>query len=216
MKKKLFIIISILCLLPSIVKANERVEVKLKSCVDGDTATFVMKKKNIKVRFLAINTPEIKHGKKEAEYYGNEAATYTCNKLKNANKIELEFDSNSDKQDKYNRYLAWIFVDNKLLQKELIKKGYAEVKYLYGDYSYTKDLQKLEKTAKEKKLGIWNNNRFDIKEFVMNLNLYYKILLTILIIIIISIYFYIDKKARRKAIRKGKNEIKKMIRKKVK
>lgn len=216
MKKILFIIISILFLLPCIVKANERVDVKYKSCIDGDTATFLMNDQKIKVRFLAINTPEVKHGKNEAEYYGEEAASYTCNKIKNATKIELEFDPNSDKKDKYNRYLAWVFVDNKLLQKELVKNGYAEVKYIYGDYTYTKELEKLEKNAKVNKLGIWKNNKFDIKEFVMNLDLYYKILLTILIIIIISIYFYIDKKARRKAIRKGKKEIKKIINKKVK
>ena len=60
MKKKIILLMTFIFLLPCIVKANERVEVKFKSCVDGDTANFVMNNKTIKVRFLAINTPEIK------------------------------------------------------------------------------------------------------------------------------------------------------------
>ena len=47
MKKKILLLISLMFLLPSIVKANERVEVKFKSCVDGDTANFILNKKVI-------------------------------------------------------------------------------------------------------------------------------------------------------------------------
>ena len=216
MKKKIIILMTFIILLPSIVKANERVEVKFKSCVDGDTANFVMKKKTIKVRFLAINTPEIKHGNKPAEYYGNEAKDYTCEKLKKAKKIELEFDDGSDKKDKYDRYLAWIFLDNKLLQKDLIKNGYAEIKYINGDYKYTKELEKLEKKAKEEEIGMWKDDRFDLKEFFLNLNIFYKILITASIIIIVIIYLSVDKKARKKALRKGKTEVEKTIKEKVK
>lgn len=217
MKKKIIILLIAILFLPTnVVKANEKVMVKFNSCIDGDTANFILKKKKIKVRFLAIDTPEIKHGNRKADYYGEEAKEYTCNKLKKASKIELEFDINSDKKDKYNRYLAWVFVDNKLLQEELVGNGYAKIKYLYGDYKYTNKLKKLEKNAQNNNIGIWTNDKFDLKQFIIGLNIYYKILLTILLIIIISIYLYIDKKARRKALRKGKKQINKLIKKKVK
>lgn len=137
----------------------ETVKVKLKKCVDGDTARFIIGNEVKSTRFLAINTPEIKHGKKKAEPYGVEASDYTCKRLKNAKEITLEYDDNSDKTDKYGRVLAWVFVDDELLQKDLIKKGYAEVKYLYGDYKYTKDLEKLQKKAKKEKLNIWSDNK---------------------------------------------------------
>ena len=210
MKKKIILLICLMFLIPGIVKANEKEEVKFKSCVDGDTANFILKKKEIKVRFLAINTPEIKHGEKKEEFYGREAADYTCNKLKKAKKIELEYDDGSEKTDKYGRYLAWIIVDNKNLQKDLVKNGYAEVKYLYGDYAYTKELKKLEAKAKQEKLGMWKD-QFDITAFFMNLKLEYKILITILVLLIIIIYLKHDKKARKKALRKGKKEVKKFI-----
>ena len=71
----------------------------------------------------------------------------------------MEYDPNSTKQDKYGRILAWVYVDDSLLQKELVKKGYAKVAYLYGDYKYTKSLQLLEKKAKSNKVGLWSDNK---------------------------------------------------------
>lgn len=208
--KKIVLFICLTILIPGVVSANERQEVTFKSCIDGDTANFVLKKKVIKVRFLAINAPEIKHGDKNAEFYGNESADYTCNKLKKAKKIELEYDDGSEKIDKYGRHLAWIILDDKILQKDLVKKGFAEVKYLYGDYAYTKELQKLEKKAKEEKLGMWRD-RFDFNAFFKKLDLKYKIAITVIILFIILIYLRYDKNARKKALRKGKKELQKLI-----
>ena len=159
MKKRLIGIILLLLISTTNVYADS-VEVKLKKCVDGDTARFIIDNEVKSVRFLAINTPEIKHGKKKAEPYGVEASKYTCKKLKNAKEIKLEYDDNSDETDKYGRVLAWIFVDDELLQSSLIKEGYAEVKYLYGDYKYTKKLQKQEKKAKKDKLNMWSDDTY--------------------------------------------------------
>ncbi len=130
--------------------------VTLEKCVDGDTATFKDQSgTTFKTRFLAIDTPETVHPTKEVELYGKEASTYTCTQLTNATEIKLEYDEGSSKVDKYGRRLAWIYVDQVLLQEKLIEQGYAKVAYLYGDYKYTELLQKKEEEAKEKKLGLW-------------------------------------------------------------
>ena len=136
----------------------EKINVELKTCIDGDTAIFLYNNEKIKARFLAIDTPETKYSEKGEMPLGSEASEYTCNKLKSAKKIELEYDDNSDKTDKYDRHLVWVWIDNKLLQKELVSIGYAKVTYLYNDYKYTDELQNEEKKAKEKELGIWNSN----------------------------------------------------------
>lgn len=130
--------------------------VKFKRCIDGDTAAFILNDKEIKVRFLAIDTPETVDPSKDVDPIGLLASEYTCNKIKNAKEIKLEYDSDSDKFDKYNRLLAWIWVDDTLIQKELISKGYAKTEYIYGDYIYLKELYNLEEISKSKKLGIWN------------------------------------------------------------
>lgn len=155
--KKIIIILITFLVLPISVNAQEKIEVKLKSCVDGDTAKFIMNKKEIKVRFLAVDTPETKHPTKGEEPYGKEAKDFTCNKLKTAQKIELEFDDNAKGKDKYDRYLAWVFYDDYLLQSELVRNGLAEVAYLYDDYKYTPILQDIESSAKLKKIGIYSD-----------------------------------------------------------
>ena len=154
------------------VKLNENeMIVTLEKCIDGDTATFKDSVGNTyKTRFLAIDTPETVHPTKSVEAYGKDASTYTCETLTNAKVIKLETDPGSDKEDKYGRYLAWVFVDDVLLQDSLIKNGLAKVSYLYGDYKYTEMIQATEEIAKSEKLGIWSdeNNKSNTEEKVVD------------------------------------------------
>ena len=206
MKKIYGILISLFIFLPFNVEALE--EVKFSSCVDGDTARVIYNNEEVKLRFLAIDTPE---STKEKEPFGKEASDYTCKRLKEAKKITIEFDSNSEKQDKYNRYLVWIYVDDSLLQKELINKGLARVAYLYDDYKYTSLLEKEESKAKNNKIGIWKDEKNTLKDFIINMNIWYKVIITVIVILAICIYLYFDKKARRKALKKGKKILKEKL-----
>lgn len=133
----------------------DKEEVIFSKCIDGDTAQFLLANEIIKVRFLAIDTPETVHPTKEIETYGKEASNYTCDKIKNAKKIELEYDPGSNKLDKYGRALAWVWVDDSLLQKELIMLGYAKVAYLYGTYLYTDELYESQTAAQNNLVGMW-------------------------------------------------------------
>lgn len=153
--KKVVMIFLFFCLFITNVYA-ERVSVKFEACVDGDTIKVILDNKKTTVRFLAIDTPETVHPTKGEQPFGKEASNYTCDKVKNAKKLEIEYDEGSTKTDKYNRTLGWVFVDDTLLQKDLVSLGYAKVAYLYGDYKYTEDLKKEESIAKSKKLGVWS------------------------------------------------------------
>lgn len=153
--------------------------VTLNKCVDGDTAWFNLNGDVIKARFLAIDSPESTN---KIEEYGKEASNFTCDILIKAKKIEIEYDPNSDKLDKYKRHLVWVFVDDLLLQDLIIKEGLAEVNYLYGDYKYTETLKISELDAKANKLGMWQDN---------NYNLY--LILAVVIAIIITTSYLIKK-----------------------
>lgn len=146
-----FISINVCC-------AEDKIIVEFDSCVDGDTANVILNEEKIKIRFLAIDTPETKHPTIGEEPLGKEASEYTCNRLKNASKIEIEYDPNSDQKDKYDRHLVWVWVDDYLLQDEIIKEGLAEVAYLYGDYKYTGTLEDHQTIAKVNGVGIWNES----------------------------------------------------------
>ena len=175
----------------------KKLEVTLDKCVDGDTAWFNLDNERIKTRFLAINTPESTN---KIEAYGKEASNYTCNMLTNAKKIEIEYDSNSDKFDKYDRHLVWVFVDDTLLQEKLLEEGLAEIKYIYGDYKYLDEIKKVESTAKKNKVGMWSDSKND-----------YSIYLIIIGAIIIILVFIFSKKGRKKILRELKKETKKKL-----
>lgn len=164
--KKILFFIFIFFISINICCAEEKVKVSFNSCIDGDTANLLLDGEEIKVRMLAIDTPETKHPTIGREPFGEEASEYTCNRLKNAKEIEIEYDQNSDKLDKYERHLVWIWVDDYLLQDEIIKEGLAEVAYLYGDYKYTGTLENHQTIAKVNKVGIWRDYTEEEKEIV--------------------------------------------------
>ena len=169
------------------VNASNKFSVKLDKCIDGDTARFFINGESKTVRFLSINAPEIAHDDIAEEFYGKESSEYVCKVLKRSKKIKLQYDPKSDKTDKYDRVLAWVYVDNDLLQKELVKKGYAEVKYVYDDYLYSNELKDLEIKAKDKKIGMWgniSNEMFSDSPSIHDL-IYYSIVVIILLFIIL-------------------------------
>lgn len=134
---------------------NNRDMVKFSKCVDGDTAYFIVDGKREKVRFLGVDTPEYD------EEYGSVSSNYTCDRLSKAQDIYLEYDSNSKRRDKYDRLLAWVFVDNSNFSIELVEKGYARVRYIYSDYKYNDKLCDGEYKAYSNRLGIWNIGKYD-------------------------------------------------------
>lgn len=155
MKKYIVFFLAFLTVNINLVYARETV--KYVGCIDGDTIKVLVKNKEATVRLLAVDTPEVEKPDKPGDYYGKEASEYTCTRIKKAKKIELEYDSNSDKYDKYDRLLAWVFLDGKLLQNDLVRLGYAKVAYLYGDYKYADMLKEKQEMASAKALGIWGN-----------------------------------------------------------
>lgn len=179
-------------------ESSNKIEVELVGTVDGDTAKFKMNGEQITVRFLGINTKETVDPEIGEEAWGKEASDFTKEKLENATKIELEFDSSTDEKDKYNRYLAWIWVDDELLQNSLVESGLAENYMLKNNYKYAGILQESEENAKNNKLGIWSDETNNIqnnenntiegnKTAIEDNNLLYMII-SITIVLIISIF----------------------------
>ncbi len=143
---------------------TKKIEVKYSASVDGDTAKFELNGAIITVRFLGIDTPETVHPTKGEEPYGKDASNFTKEKLQNAKKIEIEYDENASKTDKYERHLAWIWVDDILLEDELIKNGLAKTYMLQDNYKYAGRLQESEEIAKKEKKGIWSNEETTTQE----------------------------------------------------
>lgn len=163
-----------------------RIELEFCEAVDGDTAKFNLNNEIITVRFLGIDTPETVHTQKEEQPYGQEASNYTKTRLENGDKIELEYDSNSLEKDKYGRVLVWIWIDDSLLQEELVKNGLARTYMLQDNYRYAGRLQLAEEEAKNNHINIWNENN-DTEEIKKDNYIQIIILIIVLIIILVII-----------------------------
>lgn len=79
--KKIMLIICAFLTFTANVYANEKETVKFKKCVDGDTAVFTVNNEDIKVRFLAIDTPETVHPTKKEQPYGKTQVNIHVKKL---------------------------------------------------------------------------------------------------------------------------------------
>ncbi len=135
-------------------KGGGSIEVSLDYCTDGDTAGFKVEGRVYHTRFFNIDTQESTSQKEE---WGKPASIYTCNVLSSAEEIYLQSDLGDGPFDKYDRLLAWIWVDGELLQYHLTRLGLAEVKYLYGAETYTNSLLVAEQKAKDEELGQWGD-----------------------------------------------------------
>ncbi|MBR4672763.1 MAG: thermonuclease family protein [Bacilli bacterium] len=159
MKKLTIILMIMLLILPINVMASQSTsdEVSLSNCVDGNSARFMLRLTEIKVKFLGIEAAENIIDEKTNEVNDSFVKDYVCDALKSAKKIKIEYEPNIEREDKYGRIQAWVYIDGVLLQEDLVKQGYAKVVYINDDYLHAKELKSALSYAKEKKLGIWKN-----------------------------------------------------------
>ncbi len=169
MSKLKLIFLALIIFFPCNVFADEleSVNVKLSKCVDGNSARFMLRNNEIKAKFIGIESMLTINSEDNDEINGQLVSDYVCSILENATNIKLEYEPKSDKEDKYGRHLVWVFVDDTLLQENLVKLGYAKIAYLYDDYAYRDKLIKAEDYAVANKLGIWHN---DVEETVVDTN----------------------------------------------
>lgn len=154
MKKFLLLLVF---LLPMTVFAENKTDiVKLSKCVDENSARFLLNKSEIKVKFIGIDAEEIVKASENDETNESLVSDYVCSTLTNAKEIKIEYEPQIDKEDKYGRIQAWVYVDGTLLQANLLEMGYAKTFYLENDYLNADLLKEKENIAKANKVGLWH------------------------------------------------------------
>lgn len=136
--KKLFFL---LFLLP-IACFSQEYKGSILSIIDGDTFVFQTEEGNIKVRLFGIDAPEKK------QTYGLESKAYLETYRYKQGKLKRTG------TDKYGRTLGILFIDNKNINLDLIKNGYA---WHYKRYSDDIAFAQAEKEARQKKIGLWKH-----------------------------------------------------------
>ncbi|MEV9641904.1 thermonuclease family protein [Mammaliicoccus sciuri] len=130
------------------------IPVELVKTIDGDTIKIMYEGKEQTVRYLLIDTPETNHPRLGKQPFGQEAKVRNQELLQKG-KLEIEFDI-GEKYDKYGRLLAYIYIDGKSVQEQLLKEGLARVAYVYPPNTrYLDEFEKAEQHAKKSGVGIW-------------------------------------------------------------
>ncbi|EPE2272439.1 thermonuclease family protein [Enterococcus faecalis] len=138
------------------IQKNVRIPSEFVKAVDGDTAKFTVNGTTETVRFLLIDTPETVKPGTDPQLFGKEASEQTKKLLTEATSVEIELDQ-GQARDKYDRLLAYVFIDGELLQDRLVREGLARIAYINAPSTkYLSELQNSEKQAKNAKYGIWS------------------------------------------------------------
>lgn len=131
--------------------------------VDGDTFDIDISDGDSNVtrlRPLGIDTPETKHPKIPAMYYGQQAAKKTTELLLN-NRIKIVIDTESPSRDHYGRLLCFVETeDGRDFGKIMIEEGYAYADLRF-EHSRYDEYEHLQQQAVESKTGLWKEVTFD-------------------------------------------------------
>lgn len=139
---------------------KELIDVKFISANDGDTFNVEMDGKKERVRLLMIDTPEMNYDKGDPMPYAEDAKSMTIQLLENAKSVQLLFDKGLE-TDKYDRYLAYAFVDGVSLHERLLTEGLAAVRYVNKPNDTLEDeLLNIQQVAQQKKLNIWAHENY--------------------------------------------------------
>ncbi len=120
--------------------------------VDGDTVhvTQAGMEEVEKVRLLAINTPE-----RGRPWYAE--ATAALASLVQDKSVQLEPEKPGKLQrDRYGRWLAYIIVDGKNANVEMVRLGWTPYDSKYSSDRYEKEMRAAEEEARAAKRGMWS------------------------------------------------------------
>jgi len=112
--------------------------------LDGDTIRL---SNGITVRYIGIDTPE------EGEPFYSEARKAN-EKLVKGKTVRLELDLQA--RDKYDRMLAYVYVDTMMVNIMLLKEGLANIYPHPPNLRHLQEFCAVQKEAREEHLGIWS------------------------------------------------------------
>ena len=135
----------------SLMKPSSPVEelVLVTRVIDGDTIEI---EGGQRVRYIGIDTPETVDPRRPVGCFGGEASVKN-KELVEGKYVRLEKDI-LDK-DKYGRLLRYVYVDNKFVNRELVKGGFAHMFTVPPDVKYAEEFLRAEREAREAKRGLW-------------------------------------------------------------
>jgi micrococcal nuclease len=142
---------------PAVQQINQTTAAGMYSVVsveDGDTIVVDMAGKEERVRFIGVDTPEVKDPRKPVQCFGRAASNFTKQTIGDG-PVRLEADPENTNRDRYSRLLRYVYLsDNTLVNAQLIEEGYG---FAYVGFPFTKkaEFKALENQARTQNRGLW-------------------------------------------------------------
>ena len=151
MFKRFVLTLLITSTLAAIVVYGAEKRAQVRWVADGDTIVLT---DGERVRYAAINAPEVAHNGEPGEPFADEARAFN-QQLVLSRWLNLELAENS--RDHYGRLLAYVFLeDGTFVNGELVQQGYAHLIRRQPRIPYWKRLLNLQRQALKEKKGLWS------------------------------------------------------------
>jgi len=125
---------------------------RVSAVVDGDTIDVTWAGHRERVRLLGVDTPETVDPRRPIGCYGEEASAFTHRRLAGRT-VHLTFDR--QRRDRYGRLLAYVDVDGRRFNDELLSGGYARVLVIPPNGLHGRAMLDEELAARSARLGLW-------------------------------------------------------------
>lgn len=127
-------------------------EVEVARVLDGDTFDTT---DGERIRLLGIDAPEIAHRDSKAEPFGDESREWLVGELE-GREVKLTFEERQT--DVYGRTLAWVWIDQMLVNENALRTGHAKLLSKFGlPRELEPKLRKAAADARVAKRGLWNS-----------------------------------------------------------
>jgi micrococcal nuclease len=126
---------------------------RLQRVIDGDT---IIVEPEATVRLIGVDTPETVKPQHPVEPFGPEATEFTKEFL-SGGVARLSFDR--ERVDRFGRFLAYVWVDTRMLNEELLRRGLArfEPQFHYSQ-AMKQRFRKAQQEAQRAGEGIWSQS----------------------------------------------------------
>jgi micrococcal nuclease len=139
--------------------SKDLIEVELLNVIDGDTIKVKYNGKTETIRYLLIDTPEVRHQTLGNQPLGDEASSRNQQLLEDAT-VALEFDV-GERYDDYGRLLAYVYADGQSVQQVLLEEGLARLAYVFAPNTRHLDsFKEAEAIARQAELNIWQYEKY--------------------------------------------------------
>jgi micrococcal nuclease len=120
--------------------------------VDGDTVEVRLGGTEEDVRYIGVDTPETVKPETPVQCFGPQASEFN-HRLVEGRRVQLVF--GAERRDVYGRLLAYVYLDGRFVNAELLRRGLARTLTIPPNDRYADRFKRLEIAAARAGRGLW-------------------------------------------------------------